>query len=108
MDITLWDKTKSLFWDIQEWQQTYFTQYIKENWTSEDNELLNSCMGKTLDSEQISSLQSMFKESKAIEAGLAIMFEYTKKAKDLLNQIDFKDALTYAWIIGLIEKIEAL
>jgi hypothetical protein len=36
------------------------------------------------------------------------MFEYTKKAKDLLNQIDFKDALAYTWIIGLIEKIEAL
>lgn len=108
MDITLWDKTKSLFSDIQEWQQTYFTQYIKEHWTAEDNKLLDACMGKTLDSEQITSLQSMFKKSKAIEAGLAIMFEYTKKAKDLLNQIDFKDALAYTWIIGLIEKIEAL
>ncbi|MEI6425807.1 MAG: polyprenyl synthetase family protein [Candidatus Absconditabacteria bacterium] len=108
MDITLGDKTKSLFSDIQEGQQTYFTQYIKEHGSQSDNELLSSCMGQRLNNEQITSLQKVCKESGAIEAGISRMFEYTKKAKELLNAISFKNTLAYDGIIGLILKIEQL
>jgi len=108
MDITLGDKTKSLFSDIQEGQQTYFTQYIKEHGSQSDNDLLSSCMGQSLNNHQIESLQTMFKDSGAIEAGIARMLEYTKKAKELLNAITFQNTLAYDGIIGLISKIEHL
>lgn len=108
MDITLWDKTKSLFSDIQEWQQTYFTQYIKENGSQADIDLLNSCMGKHLNESQIVALQKMFEQSGSIEAGVSRMLEYTKKAKEILNTIAFKNTLAYDGLIGLISKIEHL
>jgi len=45
-DIISADKTKSLFSDIQEGQQTFFTNYIFEKGTEEDKALLMSCMKK--------------------------------------------------------------
>ena len=108
MDIMLGDTTKSLFSDIQEWQQTYFTQYIRDHWSAQDNQLLDSCMGKILDHDQIAALQTMFTETKAIETWIDQMHEYTKKAKDLLNKIEFVDTLAYQWIIDLILKIEKI
>lgn len=108
MDITLWDKTKSLFSDIQEWQQTYFTQYIKEHGTEEDKKLLSECMGNTLDDDQILSLQNMFARTKAIENGIAHIHHYTKNARVLLDKITFKDRLAYEWLLSLIIKIEQI
>jgi geranylgeranyl pyrophosphate synthase len=67
LDITLGDKTKSAFTDIQEGQQTYFTNYIFDKGTPEQQKLLQSCMGKKLDDNQIKELQVMFEESGAIE-----------------------------------------
>jgi geranylgeranyl diphosphate synthase type II len=44
MDLTGGDKTKSQFTDVQEGQQTYFTNYIFTNGTSEQKELLKNCL----------------------------------------------------------------
>lgn len=106
MDITLWDTTKSLFSDIQEWQQTYFTQYIKEHGSPEDQKLLFDCMGRSLREDQISALQEMFSRTKAIDVGIEHMYQYTKKARDLLDNIVFKDQMAYDWLLELIKKIE--
>ena len=62
-DIISADKTKSLFSDIQEGQQTFFTNYIFEKGTEEDKALLMSCMKKKLNPEQIDKLQEMFASS---------------------------------------------
>jgi geranylgeranyl pyrophosphate synthase len=62
-DIIGGDKTKSLFSDIQDGQQTIFTNYIFEKGSPEDKELLASCMKKSLDEKEIQRLQDMFEYS---------------------------------------------
>lgn len=65
-------------------------------------------MGKHLNESQIVALQKMFEQSGSIEAGVSRMLEYTKKAKEILNTIAFKNTLAYDGLIGLISKIEHL
>jgi len=62
-DIISADKTKSPFSDIQEGQQTFFTNYIFTKGTKEEKELLNACMKKKLNQKQIVQLQKMFEDS---------------------------------------------
>lgn len=71
LDITFGDKTKSAFSDIQEGQQTYFTNYIFDKGSEEDKALLKSCMSKKLNDTQIKELQAMFEKSGAIAFGKA-------------------------------------
>ena len=105
LDITFGDKTKSAFSDIQEGQQTYFTNYIYEKGTPEQKELLKSSMGKSLDKRQIKSLQIMFEDSGAIAFGKQWILEYSQKAKEILENIEFTNEAKKN-ILALIKKME--
>lgn len=107
LDIIGGDKTKSTFSDIQEGQQTYFTNYIFEKWTPQQQKLLKSCMGKPLDSKQIQELQFMFEESGAIAFGKQGIFENSQKAKEVLVKTELNDKAKES-ILGLIKKMEKL
>lgn len=107
LDITFGDKTKSAFSDIQEGQQTYFTNYIFEKGTPAQKELLTSSMGKSLDDKQIKELQIMFEESGAIEFGRQWILEYSKKAKNILKKIQLQDVVKKN-ALQLINKMEKL
>jgi len=107
LDITLGDKTKSAFTDIQEGQQTYFTNYIFDKGTPEQQKLLQSCMGKKLDDNQIKELQVMFEESGAIEFWRNNILKYSQKARDILTATELNDT-TKTSILGLIKKMEKL
>ena len=107
LDIIGGDKTKSTFSDIQEWQQTYFTNYIFENWTAQQQELLKSCMGKPLDDEQIHVLQTMFENSGAIAFGKQSILEYSQKAREILLSTQLNEHAQEN-ILMLIKKMEKL
>ena len=107
LDIIGGDKTKSTFSDIQEGQQTYFTNYIFEKWTPEQQKLLKTCMGKFLDNEQIKSLQTMFEESGAIAFGKQGILENSQKARDILLKTQLNDTAKES-ILALIKKMEKL
>ncbi len=108
LDITFGDKTKSTFSDIQEGQQTYFTNYIFEKGTPEQKFLLESSMGKVLDDDQISTLQKVFEESGAIEFGKQSIFEYTQKSRSILQQTHLNEEAKEGilWLIKKMEKLE--
>ncbi len=107
LDIIGGDKTKSTFSDIQEGQQTYFTNYIFEQWTKQQQKLLKSCMGKSLDAKQIEALQDMFAQSWALEFGKQGIAEYSKKAKAILAETKLNDKAKEG-ISLLINKMEQL
>lgn len=107
LDITFGDKTKSAFSDIQEGQQTYFTNYIFENWTAEHKALLTWAMGKSLDEDQIKALQIMFEESGAIEFGKKNILECSQKAREILQETTLNEEAKHS-ILGLIKKMEKL
>ena len=107
LDITFGDKTKSAFSDIQEWQQTYFTNYIFEKWTAQHQKLLKSSMGQQLNDKQIKALQDMFEESWAIEFGRQGIVEYSQKAREILAETQLNDDAKDG-ILALIKKMEKL
>lgn len=107
LDIVGGDKTKSTFSDIQEWQQTYFTNYIFENGTPQQQELLKSCMGRPLDMEEIKTLQTMFDESGAIAFGKQGILEYSQKARNILMETQLNEKAKES-ILLLIKKMEKL
>ncbi len=107
LDIIGGDKTKSVFTDVQEGQQTYFTNYIFEKWTPEQQKLLKSCMGKKLDDQQIVELQHMFKESGALDFGKNGVKDYSQKSSAILEQIEFGNEAKKG-MLALIAKMEKL
>jgi geranylgeranyl pyrophosphate synthase len=107
LDIIGGDKTKSTFSDIQEWQQTYLTNYIFEKWTPEQQELLKSSMGKSLNEWQIIILQTMFETSWAIAFAKESVVVCSKKAREILEQTELNDTAKEG-ILALIKKMEKL
>ena len=105
LDIIGGDKTKSTFSDIQEWQQTYFTNYIFAEGTPEQKKLLKSSMGKTLWAEKITTLQAMFEASGAINFGKESILKYSWKAREILEKTALNDE-SKASILALIKKME--
>lgn len=105
LDIIGGDKTKTAFSDIQEGQQTYFTNYIFTHGTPEQKQLLQGAMGKRLDDAQITALQTMFQESGAMQFGKDGILDCSKKAKDILEQLQLNEEAK-ASILGLIKKME--
>ena len=106
-DIMVGDKTKSVFSDIQEGQQTYFTNYIFDKGTPEQKALLKSSMGQKLDDRQIKELQTIFIESGAVEFGKQSVLAYSKKAKEVLEKTALNDEAKIN-ILALIKKMEKL
>jgi len=107
LDITFGDKTKSAFSDIQEGQQTYFTNYIFEKWTPEQQKLLKSCMAKPLDDKQIKALQNIFKDSWALAFGKQMILDCSQKARDILAETELNEE-TKKGILALIKKMEKI
>lgn len=107
LDIIGWDKTKSTFSDIQEGQQTYFTNYIFEKGTPQQQEILHSCMGKPLNTEEIKTLQIMFEESGALAFGKQGILEHSQEAKATLEKTQLNTEAKES-ILMLIKKMEKL
>ena len=107
LDIIGGDKTKSTFSDIQEWQQTYFTNYIFENWTTQQKELLTASMGKSLSNREINGLQIMFENSGAIAFGKQSILENSKKAREILAKTQLTPKAK-EYLLSLIKKMEKL
>lgn len=107
LDIVWGDKTKSTFSDMQEGQQTYFTNYIFEKGTPQQQELLTSYMGKPLNIEEIKILQTMFEESGALAFGKESILTYSQKAKSTLEKTQLNDEAKEN-IMLLIKKMEKL
>jgi len=104
-DITFQDKTKHPFSDVQEWQQTYLTNYIYTRWTDKQKKLLESCMGKKLNKDQILILQKMFNDSWAINFCKKLIKKYSENAQSILGLIKFQDNDCKQCIWALINKI---
>ncbi|AHB40873.1 hypothetical protein P148_SR1C00001G0058 [candidate division SR1 bacterium RAAC1_SR1_1] len=105
MDITFGDPTKSPFSDIQEGQQTYFTNYIFTHGTDQQKKILYNSMGKRLSTDQIQDLQKMFEESGALIQGEKLLQEYSEKSSTILEKISFENTLAKEGFIMLIKKI---
>lgn len=105
IDILETETDKTTFYDIQEGQQTILTNYIQthQNWAYRD--LLESCMGKKLTQEQITTLKIMFDESGAIDFARKKIAVYIQDATALLEQINFNNEETRWYIQQLIEKL---
>ncbi len=105
MDLVAHDTSKSVFSDIQEWQQTIFTHYIYQNASKSDQELLRSCMGQKLNTKQISLLKEMLQSSGAIDYGRTLIKDYGQQAISSLEQITFQNTTYKTTFKHLIEKI---
>lgn len=102
----LWTETdKRVFADIQEWQQTYFTNYVFKNGSNEDKKLLNESLGKSLDENQIKQLQKMFHENGSIDFVKAIIKKYAEQAQHILNEIHFEEEISKLALWKLIKKV---
>jgi geranylgeranyl pyrophosphate synthase len=61
---------------------------------------------KKLDDDQIKILQKMFETSGAIKFGEDMIKDFTRKAKEILDQIVFTDEEARKDILALIKKME--
>jgi geranylgeranyl diphosphate synthase type I len=105
----LWTETdKRIFSDVQEWQQTYFTNYIFKNWSDQDKKILRESLGRSLSEENIKLLQKMFQESWSIDFVKSVIQKYSDQAKYIVNQISFEDASVKVAFDYLIKKISNL
>lgn len=104
-DILATEVDKRIFSDIQEWQQTYFTQYVFENWSKKDIELLKKSLWKKLSWNDISRLQSMFKINGAIDFGEKLIKKYAKESQHILESIKFIDINYKLFFDSLIKKL---
>lgn len=106
-DITLGDNTKTMFSDIREWQQTYFTNFIFENWSEDQKSFLTKCMwsGEELSQENMEKLQQIFSESGALEFGKELIKKYVNLSNEFLEKVDFANQDCKIWLKSLIEKI---
>lgn len=105
-DLTGGDKTKSAFTDVQEWQQTYFTNYIFTKWTAEQKKLLSESLGKKLNDVQIEALKAMFQESWAIDWGKEMVADFIAKARETFPEIPNVSEDMGKVFEGLIKKLE--
>ena len=86
-DLTLTpeETNKTLFSDIQEGDQTFFTDYILQTGNDTYITLLKSLRRKNLSDENIHDLQTMFEESGAIIHGKALISQHLQKAEQILE-----------------------
>lgn len=106
-DIVLWDTTKTMFCDIREWQQTYFTNFIFENWSEDQKSFLTKCMwsGDELTTDDMEKLQKIFTETGALEYWKNLIKKYVSLSNEFLAKLEFVDETCKIWLSSLIEKI---
>ena len=96
---------KSSFNDVQERQQTFFTNYIFFNGSEKDKTILSKYFGKKLSEDNKNNLRKIFEESGAIAYGEKIMQENFNSAKKLLKkqQMDQEYKNIFFKLITIIE-----
>ncbi len=104
-DILGTEVDKRIFSDIQEWQQTYFTNYVFQNWSEEDKKLLKKSLGQTLTDNQIKELQKMFYDNGSIDFVKSLIKKYAEQAQHILDEISFEDEYSKSAFWSLIKKI---
>ena len=104
-DILGTEVDKRVFSDIQEWQQTYFTNYVFKNWSEEDKILLKKSLGNNLTDIQIKELQKMFNDNGAIDFVKSLIKKYAEQAQHILDEIYFEDNNSKLAFGHLIKKI---
>jgi geranylgeranyl diphosphate synthase type I len=92
IDLTNWDPSKSRFSDIQEWQQTIFTNYIFNKGTSNQKTILQTSLWKKLSNSKIKKLQEIFQSSGAIQYWKNTIKTHIQNAEKILNTIDFPNS----------------
>lgn len=104
-DILWTEIDKRPFSDIQEWQQTYFTNYVFQHWSQENKQLLKKSLGQTLNDEQIKEVQKMFYDNGAIDFVKSLIKKYAEQAQHILDKISFEDKSSKLAFEFLIKKI---
>jgi geranylgeranyl diphosphate synthase type I len=83
---------KTILSDIREWQQTFFTKYIFDNWSLEQKWFLKDCLWKKdLSYKKCNELRSLFEEIWAIEEWKKTINTNLNEVENILMQINFKD-----------------
>lgn len=115
LDVTIaeWDDTshydnKTKFSDIQDWQQTYLTHYIYENWSFTHRAAISKAMWKRLSEKQIMDLRKVFIESWAIAYGTSLLHEYLTSAKKLIEKLSVVDSSYKQYLYEIIGLLETL
>lgn len=106
LDILESESDKTTFADVQEWQQTYLTYYIKASGTPAQQSLLHKHLWQQLQAQDIVELKQMFFESGAIDFAKAKMTEHIAHAHSLLNQLTIVDDTMLSPLHALLSKFE--
>ncbi len=106
MDIIHWDNTKSWFSDVQEWQQTLFTNYIMTKWTDRQKKILKKYLWKKLNNSQIKKMQEVFLDSWAIEFWKKTIDDFLVISDKILKWMTFDDNYKI-FFLQIINKIKS-
>ncbi|OGH03060.1 MAG: hypothetical protein A2798_01360 [Candidatus Levybacteria bacterium RIFCSPHIGHO2_01_FULL_37_17] len=77
--------------DIEEHRYTFFTNYLQENGTNEQQEYFNSVFGKKLTEPNQKLLRATFEKSGAITYGKKLINENFNKAKDIIRNSNLEN-----------------
>lgn len=107
LDLTHGDPSKSRFSDIQEWQQTIFTNYIFTKAKESEKTILKNSLWKILNNEEIKKLQEIFQSSGAIDYGKNLIKTHLNTAQTILNTINFTNPQSKEFFSSLLKKLSS-
>ena len=96
---------KNVLIDIADGQHTFFTNYIKENGTTQQKEYLSDIFGKEIRPEDQTKIQDFFMATGAIDAGQKRIEEDINSAKAIVESLNIADEYKQKFLnlIALIE-----
>ena len=97
---------KTVFSDIQEGDQTFFTDYIFKSNNQQHIALLQSLLGKKLQSDQVLQLKEMFEVSGAINYGKSFIKEHLQRSEEIINSIENKITHYKVYFLRLITMLQ--
>ncbi len=100
------DTNKTVFSDIQEGDQTFFTDYIFKADNKEHIQLLQSLLGKRLQPTQVEQLREMFELSGAIEYGKTLIRQHLARAEQIIDSIEHRITHYKMYFLRLIAMLE--
>lgn len=83
---------KTSFNDIQERQQSFFTNFVFTNGSNEQKQLLSNLLGKNISEEDKEKLRTVFKESGALGNGKKIISDNLSSAQKLVADSNLSQA----------------
>lgn len=99
---------KTKFSDIQDWQQTYITNYIYKNGTYSDRLVLSRSMWKRLSIKDIEDLRTMFIRSGAVAHCEKVLYDYILEAKKLIDKLKVPAPEYKKHLYEILELLETL